>query len=148
MSADIAHPISLTPDTWPNTDLRIQLHTHLKIPFERRLWNLQCPADARIALKPTGGHGLEVSLLVSLVGAVRSGSEGSRWWTVDGFIEDWVFRIMLFHSGEVVGTFQQVLPLAGCIFRSNRLAVDALCRETLLCIDCVCQYLYCMLSAI
>ena len=127
MSTDIAHPVSLTPDTRPNTNLRIQLYTHLKIPFERRLWNLQCSADARIALKPTRGHGLKVSLLVSLVGAVRSRSEGSRRWTVDGFIEDWIFRIMLFHGGEVIGTFQQVLPLAGCIFRSNGLTVDALC---------------------
>lgn len=38
---------------------------------------------------------------------------------------------MLFHGGEVVWAFEEMLALAGCIFGSHRLAVDALCGEAL-----------------
>ena len=51
---------------------------------------------------------------------------------VDGFMQDWVIGIMLFHRTEVVGALEKVLALAGGVFGPDGLAVDALRRETLL----------------
>lgn len=50
---------------------------------------------------------------------------------VDGFMEDRVVRIVLFHGSEVVWAFNQVLTLAGRVFRADGLAVEALRGEAL-----------------
>lgn len=38
---------------------------------------------------------------------------------------------MLFHGGEVIGAFDEVLALAGGVLGADGLAVDALCGEAL-----------------
>ena len=50
---------------------------------------------------------------------------------VDGFMEDGIVGVVLFHRTEVVGTFEKVLALSGCIFRAHRLTVNTLRRKTL-----------------
>lgn len=131
MPTNITHPIPLTPDPRPHADLRIQLHTHLKVSLKRRFGDLQCPADTRIPLEPARDHGIVVSLLVGLVAAAGGSIKGSRGGTVNRFMEDRVLGIMFLHRGEVVGAFKKVLPLARGVFRTDGLAVDALRRQTL-----------------
>ena len=127
MPTHITDPISLPPNPRPNTDLRIQLHAHLKIPLKRGLWNLQRPAYARIPLEPARDHGIVVTLLVGFVAAAGSSIERSGGRAIDGFVQDWVLRVVLFHGGEVVRAFKEVLPLAGGVFGADGLAIDALC---------------------
>lgn len=50
---------------------------------------------------------------------------------IDGFVEDGVVRVVLFHRTEVIGTLEQMLTLTGGVLCPYRLAVDALRRETL-----------------
>ncbi len=50
---------------------------------------------------------------------------------VDGFVQDRVVGIMFLHRAEVVGAFQQMGALTAGVFRTNGLAIDALCRKTL-----------------
>ena len=46
-------------------------------------------------------------------------------------MQDGVVRVVFLHGIEVVGAFEQVLPLAGGILCADGLAVDALRREAL-----------------
>lgn len=127
MPRDIRHPIPLPPNRRPNTNLLIQLHTHLEIPLERRLRDLQRAAHGRVALEPARvQHCVVVAFLVRLVAARRR--VDGRWrGAVDRFSQDRVLRVVLLHGGEVVGAFEEVLALAGGVFCADGLAVDALC---------------------
>lgn len=64
-------------------------------------------------------HGVVITLL-----RFGGGSDGRS--AVDGFVEDRIVRVVLFHGTKVIGTFEQVLTLTGGIFGANGLAVDAL----------------------
>lgn len=50
---------------------------------------------------------------------------------VDGFVKDWVVRVVLFHGTQVIWALEQVLTLTRGVLCTNRLAVDALRGETL-----------------
>ncbi len=127
MPRDIRHPIPLSPDRRPNTNLLIQLHAHLKVPLKFWLGNLQLSAHGRVTLESAGvQHGVKVAFLVRLV-AARRGVDGRWRRAVDGLSQDRILRVVLLHGGEVVRAFEEVLALAGGIFRAHGLAVDALC---------------------
>lgn len=125
MSADISDPAPLAPDARTHGDLRVQLHADLEIPLQDGLGDGEAAGGRRLALEPTH-HRLVVALLVGL--RLRGGLDGRA---VDGFMEDWVVRVVLFHGGEVVGALEQVLALARSVLRADGLAVDALGREAL-----------------
>ncbi len=67
-------------------------------------------------------------VVIALLGFGRGSDGGSA---VDGFMEDRVVRVGVFHGTEVVGTLEQVLTLTGGIFGADGLAVDALRGEAL-----------------
>ena len=67
-------------------------------------------------------------IVITLLGFGRGRNGGSA---VDGFVEDGVVRVVLFHGTKVIGAFEQVLTLAGGVLCTNGLAVDALRGETL-----------------
>ena len=120
MPTDKAQPIPLPPNAWPNTNLRIQLHTHLEIAFQLRHRNGIAMTHGASTLEATD-HGVQIALLGGLYG----GGLGRR--TINGFVKDWIVWVVLFHGGEVVGAFKKVLALARGVFGADRLAVDALC---------------------
>ena len=68
-----------------------------------------------------------VALLIRFGLRGRAGDGGP----VDGFVKDGVVWVVLFHGGEIVGAFKEVLTLAGGVFGADGLAVDALGGETL-----------------
>ena len=115
---NISHPIALAPNPRPNTDLGVQLHAHLEIAFEDRLGDRKSAGRGGIALE--ANHGVVVALLWFVGG----GGDGGG--AVDGFVEDGVVRVVLFHGTEVVGALEQVLSLTGGVFGADGLAVDAL----------------------
>ena len=126
MPADIAQPVSLSPYAGTHADLRVQLDTHLEVPLQlRRGDGIAVGHGARALECGIHDHGLVIALLRRLD---RGGLHGRP---VHGFMKDWVIRVMLFHRREVVRAFEQVLSLTRGVFGANRLAVDALCRETL-----------------
>lgn len=69
-------------------------------------------------------HGVVVTFL-------RFGRRCDGGSTVDGFVKNWIVRVVLFHGTKVIGTLEQVLTLTGSVLRADRLAVDTLCGETL-----------------
>ena len=73
-------------------------------------------------------HGVQISFLR------RFGRGCLHRSAVDGFVKDWVVRVVLFHCAQVVWTLEQVLALTRGIFGANGLTVDALRGETL--VDC------------
>lgn len=123
MPADIADPVTLTPDAWPDGDLRVKLHAHLKIPFESRLRDRIGPRSGRVTLEAVD-HGVEVTFLRRFI---RRG-DGSA---VDGFMKDRVVRVMFLHSVQVIRALEEMRALAAGVFRAYGLAVNALCGKTL-----------------
>ena len=115
---DIPNPIALPPNPRSNTNLGIQLHAHLEIAFEDGLGYRECAGGGGIALE--ANHGVVVALL----GFVGGGGDGGG--AVDGFVQDGVVGVVLFHRTEVVGALEQVLALTGGVFGADGLAVDAL----------------------
>ena len=115
---DIPDPIALPPNPRSNTNLGIQLHAHLEIAFEDRLGYRERAGRGGVALE--ANHGVVVALL----GFVGGGGDGGG--AVDGFVQDGVVRVVLFHRTEVVGALEQVLALTGGVFGADGLAVDAL----------------------
>lgn len=115
---DVSNPIALPPDTRSNTDFGVQLHAHLKIAFENRFRYRKGAGSRGIALE--ANHGVVIALL----GFVGGGGDGRS--AVDGFVEDRIVRVVLFHSTEVIGALEQVLTLARGVFCAHGLAVDAL----------------------
>ena len=125
MTRDIADPIALTPNTRTNRDPRVQLNTHLKIAFEHRFRDGKGSRRGRVTLEAR-----HHSLVVAFGWFGSFGGSGVRS-AVDGFVEDGIFGVVFFHGGEVVGAFKEVLALAGGVFRTDRLTVDALRRQAL-----------------
>lgn len=124
MAADIADPIALSPDTWADRNLRVELYAHLEVAFEGRFRDgIGARRGGRVTLEAID-HGVKVTLLRSLVG-------GGDWGTINCFVQDWVVRIMFLHCAEIIGTLKQMRALSTGVFRAYGLAVDALCRETL-----------------
>ena len=122
VARDVSHPISLSPDARSDTDLRIQLHAHLKVALEDGFGDRKGAGGGGVALE--ADHGVVIALLGFGLGSdCRS--------AIDGFVKDGIVRVMLFHGTEVIGTLEQVLTLTGGIFCANGLTVDALCGETL-----------------
>ena len=122
MTRDVSNPIALTPNARSDADLGVQLHAHLEIALENRFGDRKGARRRGIALETD--HGVVITLL-----GFGGGSDSRS--TVDGFVEDRVVRIVLFHGTQVIGTLEQVLTLTGGIFCANGLTVDALRRETL-----------------
>lgn len=127
MPRNIADPVALAPDTRPDTDARVQLHAHLKVSLQNRLGHRKASAGGGLALEALY-HGLMVALLVWL-GLGRCRVDGRA---VNGFVEDRVIWVMLFHCGEIVGAFKEMLALARGVLRAHGLAVNALGGEALL----------------
>ena len=125
MSANISDPAPLAPDAGPHRDLGVQLHADLEIALQDGFGDGEAAGGRRLALE-SAHHRLVVALLVGL--RLRGGLDGRA---VDGFMEDRVVRVVLFHGGEVVGALEQVLALAGGVLRPDGLAVDALGGEAL-----------------
>ena len=125
MPTDITNPVSLPPNTGTNANPRIQLHAHLEIPLQNRLWNGKAPRSTRLPLE--AHHGVMVAFLALLW--LRRRVHGR---TVDGFVQDGILGVVLFHGGEVIGAFKEVLALARGIFCADGLAVNALGGEALL----------------
>ena len=125
MPTDEAQPVPLPPDTWPNGDLWIQLDAHLEVTLQLRYWDRIGMAHLCATLEAAIDHGVQISFLGRLGWGCLHRS------TVDGFVEDRVVRIVLFHRAQVVGTLEQVLALTGSVFGAHGLAVDALRGETL-----------------
>lgn len=99
MAADVADPIALSPDTWADRNLRVELDAHLKVAFEGRFRDgIGARRGGRVTLEAID-HGVKVTLLRSLVG-------GGDWGTIDCFVQDWVVRIMFLHCAEVIGTLK------------------------------------------
>ena len=117
MTGDVSNPISLPPDARSNTDFRVQLYAHLEIAFEDRFRYREGAGSRGIALE--ADHGVVIALL-------GFGGGGDCRSAVDGFVEDWIVRVVLFHSTEVIGTLEQVLTLTRSIFGAYGLAIDAL----------------------
>lgn len=69
-------------------------------------------------------HRVKVSLLRWLV-------RGGHWGTVDSFVEDWIVGVVFLHGTEVIRTLEEMGALTTGVLRTDRLAVDALRRETL-----------------
>ena len=125
MTGDVADPVALTPDTRTDRDFRIKLNTHLEIALEDGLGDWKRARSGGVAYKTAHDHGLVIALFRNLCWSLNGSA-------VDGFVEDGVVRVVLFHGAEVVGTFEEVGALTRCVFGAYRLAVDALRRETLL----------------
>lgn len=125
VTGDVSDPIALSPNARPNADLGIQLDAHLEVAFEDGFGDGEGTGGGGVALE--ADHGVVITLL-GLFG--RRGSDGGS--AVDGFVEDGIVRVVLFHGTEVVGTLEQVLTLTGGVFCTDGLTVDALRRETLL----------------
>ena len=123
MTRDEPNPVALSPDARTNTDPRVQLHAQLEIALENGFGNWEGARGGGVALEAQ--HGVVVAFLGLLGG--RGGGRGA----VDGFVEDWIFRIVLLHGTQVIGTLEQVLTLTRGIFCADGLAVHALRRETL-----------------
>ena len=124
MTRDVSDPVALSPNAGTNTDLGVQLHTHLEIALEDGLGDGKGAGGGGIALE--ADHGVVIALL-----GFGGGSDGGG--AVDGFMEDGVVGVMFFHGAEVIGTLEQMLTLTRSIFGANGLTVDALCGETLYC---------------
>ena len=122
MPGNISHPIALSPNAWPNTDFGIQLHAHLEIALEDGFRDRKSARGRRVTLE--ANHAVVIALL-----GLSGGCDGRG--AVDGFMQDGVFRVGVFHGAEVVRTLEQVLTLTGGIFGADGLAVDALRGETL-----------------
>lgn len=123
-------PVPLPPDAGADANLRLQLDAHLEVALELRHRDGIAMAHGAGALEARGtsnDHGVEVTLL----GGLERGVLGRWGWAVDGFVEDRVVWVVLFHGREVVGAFDEVLALAGGVFGADGLAVDALCGEAL-----------------
>lgn len=125
MTRNVSNPVALSPNAWPNTDLGVQLHAHLEIALENRFGDRERAGGRGVALE--ADHGVVITLL----GFGRWCDSRSA---VDRFVEDWVVRVVLFHSTQIIGTLEQVLTLTGGILCANRLTVDALGGETLYCL--------------
>ena len=123
VTRDVSNPITLSPDTRSNTDLRVQLHAHLEIAFENGFRDGKGARGRGVALE--ADHGVMITLL-------GFGGRSDCGGAVDGFMEDGVVRVMLFHGTQIIRTLEQVLTLTGGIFGANGLTVDALRGETLL----------------
>lgn len=125
MSADVADPVALTPNARTDGDFGVELNAHLKVSLKSWFRDGISASGRRIALE-TIDHSIKVTFLV------RGLDRWCRdWGPVDSFVQDWIVWVVFFHRAEIVGTFQQMGALATGVFGSNRLAVDALCRETL-----------------
>lgn len=122
MTRDVSNPITLSPNARSNTDLRVQLHAHLEVALENRFGDGEGARGRGVTLE--ADHGIVITLL-------RFGRGSDSRSAVDGFVKDWVIRVMLFHRTEVIGTLKQMLALTGGVLCANRLTVDALRRETL-----------------
>lgn len=122
MTGDVSNPVALTPNARTDTDLRVQLHAHLEIALENGFRDRKGAGGGGVALK--ANHGVVITLL-----GFGRGSDGGG--AVDGFVEDGIVRVVLFHGTKVIGTLEQVLTLTGSVLRADRLAVDTLCGETL-----------------
>lgn len=118
VTGDISHPIALTPNTRPDTDLGVQLNTHLEIALENGFGDGKGARSGGVALEAEHG------VVIALLGFGRRSDGGSA---VDGFMEDGVVRVVFFHGIEVIGTLEQMLTLTRGIFCADGLAVDALC---------------------
>ena len=126
MSADVTDPVALTPDARADGDFGVKLHAHLKVSLESWFRDGIRASGRRVALEAID-HSIKITFLVrGLYGWCRN--RGS----VDSFVEDWVVGVVFFHRAEIVWTFEQMRALATGVFGANGLAVDALCRETLL----------------
>lgn len=127
--ADETDPFPLAPNAGPDANLGIQLHAHLKVALERRLWNRKAPGAGTVALEA-----VEHDVVVAFLGGAAGGF-GARWRVggraVDGFVQDRVVGVVLFHSVKVGGAFEKVDALAGGVFGTDGLAVDALGGEAL-----------------
>ncbi len=117
MTRDVSNPIALSPNARSNTDLGVQLHAHLEIALKNRFGDRKGARRRGVALE--ADHGVVITLL-----GFGRGSDSRS--TVDGFVEDRVVRIVLFHGTQVIGTLEQVLTLTGGVFCANGLTVDAL----------------------
>ena len=127
MPTDKAHPIPLAPYPRTDADLRVQLHAHLEVSLEGGFRNRKGPRPAAVTLEPIN-HGLVVALFCAAWGF---GLRGVRGRAVDGFVQDRVVRVVLFHGVQVGGTFEEVDALARGVFCADGLAVDALGGEAL-----------------
>lgn len=126
MSTDVADPVALTPNARADRDFGVELNAHLKVSLKSWFRDGIGASGRRIALE-TIDHSIKVTFLVrGLDGWCRD------WGSVDSFVQDWIVRVVFFHRAEIVGTFEQMGALATGVFGSNRLAIDTLCRETLL----------------
>lgn len=123
VTTNVTDPIPLTPDTRSNRNLRVQLHTHLKIAFECRFRDWVGTRRGGVTLEAVD-HGVEVSFFWRLV---RCGNRG----TVDSFMEDGVIGVVLLHGAEIIRTLEKMGALTAGVLRTDRLAIDALRRETL-----------------
>ena len=123
MATNETNPVALTPNTRSDRDFWIQLNAHLEIALKVGFWNRIRASRRGIALKSVD-HSIKVSLLRSFDWCwYRS--------TVDSFMEDWVVGVVFLHSSKVIRAFEQMRTLTRGIFRTNRLTVDALRRQTL-----------------
>ena len=123
MTRDVADPIALSPYAWTDIDFRVELNAHLKIALENGLWDGERACGRGIALE-AADHCVVIAFL-GWFGWCYGRS------AVDGFMKDGVVGVVLLHSTEVVGTFEQVLTLTGSILCPYRLTIDALRRQTL-----------------
>lgn len=125
MPTNEAQPITLAPDARPHRDLWVQLHAHLEVTLQLRHRNRKRMAHLCTTLEASIDHGVEIALLGCF------GRRGLGRSAVDGFVKDWVVGVMLLHSAQIVGAFEEVLALARGVFGAHGLAVDALRRQTL-----------------
>lgn len=108
MPTDVADPVSLSPYARPDTDLRVELHAHLKISFKRGFWDGHCAAHARVTLESTGDHGIIITLLMARMGLLTGPwcrSHRRRRGTIDRFVQDGIVWIVLLHGGKIIGAF-------------------------------------------
>lgn len=126
MSADVADPVALTPNARADGDFGVELNAHLKVSLKRWFGDGIGTSGRRIALE-TIDHSIKITFLV------RGLDRWCRdWSSVDSFVQDWIVRVVFFHRAEIVGTFEQMGALATGVFGTNGLAIDTLCRKTLL----------------
>lgn len=122
VTGNVSHPIALTPNARPDTDLGVQLNAHLEVALENRFGDGKGARSGGVALEAEHG------VMIALFGFGRGSDGGSA---VDRFMEDGIVGIVFFHGIEIIGTLEQMLTLTRSIFCANGLAVDALCGETL-----------------
>lgn len=113
----------MTPDARSNRDLRVELNAHLEIALQDRFGDGERTGGGGVTLE-AADHCIVVAFLGRLG---RCDSRGA----VDGFVEDWIVRIVLLHGAEVVGTFKEVLALPRGVLCAYRLAINTLRRQTL-----------------